>query len=202
VKLLLLVALALSAAVAGTADAAAPFAYDRQLGKLARDSLWRAVSDGRPLARSEVKRVYVRCYRGRASFESVFERRFGLAADRVIAYYIGGSDVYLRNGTCENVRSFISGRHTVYTAAAYSVLLHESIHRQGLRNERLTTCFANEAVRWGSLWLGFDDERALRARNLAFTYSRLFAPPEYFMGTPTCLALARRSDWFDHREHA
>jgi hypothetical protein len=198
VKQLLLVAVAFAVAVSGTAHASVPFVYDRELGNVARESLWRADDNGPRVARSDVKRVDVRCYRDRWSFERVFERRFGLPAGRVIAYYAGGGDVYMRNGTCQNIRAFLLGRHTVYTAAAYSILLHESLHRQGLKSERITTCMANDAVRWGALWLGFDDEQALRARNLAFTYSRLFAPPDYFIGKPTCLALARRTDWIDH----
>jgi hypothetical protein len=200
VKLVVLFTVVVCTLFGGSTEAASPFVYDRELGLVARESLWRAVSDGPRIARSDVRKVYVRCYLDKNSFEQVFERRYGQSADRVIAYYTGGSDVYLRNGTCENVRTFLGGRHTVYTAGAYSILLHEALHRQGVRNERITTCLANDAVRWGSLWLGFDEERALRARNLAFTYTRLFAPPAYFMGKPTCLALTRNTEWIEHRE--
>ena len=184
-------------AFAGTGSAAPEqsFVYDRELGLLARSTLIRAV-DGRELVeRSGVFRAYVRCYRDREAFEFVFERRFGIPADRIVAYYAGGSDIHLRGGTCDNVRLFLSGRHTVYTAAAFAILLHETLHRQGIRNERITTCLANEAVRWGAERAGFSEERALRARNLAFTYTRLFSPPSYFMGRPTCLALTRKRDW-------
>jgi hypothetical protein len=117
----------------------------------------------------------------------------------VIAYYAGGVDLHLRDGTCDNVRVFLTGRHTVYTAAAYAILLHEALHRQGVRDERITSCFANDAVRWGALWLGVDEPKALRARNLALSYTRLYSPPEYRMGKPNCLLLARRTDWVDHR---
>jgi hypothetical protein len=85
----------------------------------------------------------------------------------------------------------------VRTAGAYAVLLHEALHRQGVRDERVTTCFANESVRWGVEWFGGSEAKALRARNLAFTYTRLYAPPSYRMGKPTCLALTRRADWPD-----
>jgi hypothetical protein len=196
--LLALVAVACFAFPAA-ARAANPFVYDRDLGDVARASLVQAVNDGRAFSRANVERVYVRCYRDKQSFEEVFEDRFGFSASRVVAYYIGGPDLYMRNGTCANIRAFLGGRHTVYTAAAYAILLHEALHRQDVRNERLATCFANEAVRWGALRLGFSEAQALRARNLALTYSRLFAPPGYFMGTPTCLALAERTEWPDHR---
>jgi hypothetical protein len=197
VKPLLLTAAVLTAViVASTAQAARTFVYDQELGTVARESLWRSVTP--TISRSEVRRVNVRCYRDQRSFERVFETRFGLSATRVIAYYAGGSDVHLRDATCENVRAFLVGRHTVYTAAAYSILLHESLHRQGVRDERVTTCLANDAVRWGALWFGFDDAEALRARNLALTFTRLYTPPEYRMGKPNCLLLNRRTDWIDH----
>lgn len=198
-KALLALGVIACAALPGTAHAALPFAYDRELGDVARATLVQAVNDGRPFSRADVQRVYVRCYRDKQAFEEAFLNIFGLPAGRVVAYYIRGPDLYLRNGTCTNVRAFLEGRHTVYTAGAYAILLHEALHRQRVGNERITTCFANEAVRWGALRFGFSEAQALRARNLALTYSKLFAPPGYFMGAPTCLALAERTEWPDHR---
>jgi hypothetical protein len=202
VKPLILFTVVVGALVGGSTEAASPFFYDRHLGVVARDSLWRAVSDGPRIARSDVLKVYVRCYRDTSSFEQVFERKFGESATRVIAFYTGGADLYLRNGTCAQVHVFLGGAHTVYTAGAYSILLHEALHRQGVRDERITTCLASDAVRWGALWFGFDEQQSLRARNLAFTYTRLFAPRAYFMGKPTCLALTRRTEWIDHRQRS
>ena len=197
----LLVLAAISSAVAtGTAEAAAPFRYDRELGDVARASLVSAVSAERPIRRADVKRVYVRCYHDRKTFERAFEQRYGIPAGRVVAYYAGGPDLHLRSGTCDNVRTFLGGRHTVYTAGAYAILLHEALHRQGVGFERLTSCLANEAVRWGAEHFGFDETKALRARNLAFAYTRLFGPPLYRMATPNCLALTRRTEWPDHVE--
>jgi hypothetical protein len=199
VKPLLLAAAVLSLVFAGTTQAARTFVYDQELETIARESLWRAVSDDRRVARSEVLRVHVRCYVDKKSFERSFEGRFGLSATRVIAYYAGGADVHLRATTCQNVRAFLGGHHTVFTAAAYSILIHESLHRQGVRDERITTCLANDAVSWGALWLGFDERQALRARNLALTFTKRFSPPAYRMGKPNCLLLNRRTDWVDHR---
>jgi hypothetical protein len=193
----LLSILAASLILVAAAPAARTFVYDQELGTVARESLWRAAE--KRIARSEIRRVHVRCYLDKRAFERVFEARFGLSASRVIAYYAGGADVHLRDATCQNVRAFLSGNVTVYTAAAYSILLHESLHRQGVRNERITTCLANDAVRWGSLWFGFDEAEALRARNLALTFTRLYTPSEYRMGKPNCLLLTRRTDWVDHR---
>jgi hypothetical protein len=194
----LLVAACLATAVlAGAAQdvSAQAYEYDRELGMLARGSLRQAVSEGERPPLREVLRVYVRCYNDRGSFERTFERRFGVPAGRVIAYYAGGGDVHLRSGTCSNIRTFLGGRHTVFTAAAYSVLLHEALHRQGVRDERITNCLANEAVRWGTERLGFGEARALRARKLAFTFARLYSPRAYHIGEPDCLALTRRQDW-------
>ena len=194
---LLLAAVVLSAVVTGVARGAPDqaYVYDRELGIVARVSLWRAASQDVQISLRKVLRVYVRCYRDKGSFEDTFERRFGESARRVVAYYVGGGDVHLRDGTCENVRAFLDGRHTVYTAGAYLILLHEALHRQGVRHERTTSCLANEAVRWGAEWLGISEVKALRARNLAFTYTRLFSPPSYWMGKPDCLALTRRKNW-------
>jgi hypothetical protein len=195
-------AAAVCAALAGSSQAAPAqsFAYDRELGVVARATLFRAVDGPRPISRNEVLRAYVRCYRDREAFESAFEQRFGLSADRIVAYYAGGSDVHLRGGTCDNVHHFLGGRHTVYTTAAFAILLHESLHRQGIRNEKVTTCYANEAVRAGARRAGFSEEQALRARNRAFTYTKIYSPPAYFMGKPTCLALARNRDWPSFRD--
>ena len=191
------VVLALS--VAATAQAARTFSYDAELAFVARESLLRSVTSGPEISRTQIQPVRVRCYFDKRSFERTFEGRFGLSARSVIAYYAGGADVHLRDTTCENVRHFLSGRHTVHTAAAFSILLHEALHRQGVKNERVTTCLANDAVRWGALWFGFEQEQAVRARNLAFAFTRLFSPAEYRMGKPNCLLLSRRTDWVDHR---
>lgn len=185
-------------ALAGTAGAASPFyVYDGELGSIARETLWQAAGEGAAIRRGEVHSIGVRCYRDKPAFEEIFERRFGRSARRVVAYYAGGRDVHLRGVTCANVHLFFAGRNTVLTAGAYAILLHEALHRQGIRNERLTTCFANESVRWGALWFGSSEAKALRARNLAFTYTRVYAPRAYRMGKPNCLALTRGSEWIE-----
>jgi hypothetical protein len=196
-RLLVLIALAMSV-LAGSAGAETNgFDYNRWLSTVARESLWQSASEDARVPRGVVRRVSVRCYRNRRSFEEAFQERSRVTANRVIAYYAGGRDVHLRRGTCNNVRLFAEGVHTLFTTGAFSVLLHEALHRQGLVNERLTTCFANESVRWGARWLGFSEGQALRARNLAFAYTRLYAPHDYRMGKPNCLALARRAEWVD-----
>jgi hypothetical protein len=196
---LLLATVAVGLLISAPAQGSRAFVHDQELATIARESLWRAAGGGERITRSEILRVRVRCYVDKRSFEQSFEARYGLSATRVIAYYAGGADVHLRDTTCNNVRAFLGGTHTVLTAAAYSILIHESLHRQGIRDERITTCLANDAVRWGALWFGFDVHEALRARNLALTFTKLFSPPDYRMGKPNCLLLTRRTDWVDYR---
>jgi hypothetical protein len=196
-SLLALLVVTLSA-VGGTASAASPpYRYDEELSRIARETLWQSAAEGTGIRRGEVLSVGVRCYRTKQTFEESFERNTGISARKVLAYYRGGRDVHLREGTCQGVHLFLTGRRTVLTSGAYSILLHETLHRQGVRNERLTTCFADESVRWGARWFGATDEAALRARNLAFTYTRVYADPSYRMGRPNCLALTNRREWYE-----
>ena len=195
-RLLVLVAVA-SALFSASVEAARPtYDYDRWYATIARQSLWQSAADA-GTRRNEVESVAVRCYHDKRSFEQAFELRAEGSAERVVAYYGGGRDLHLRNGTCANIRLFFLGRHTVYTAGAYAILLHEALHRQGLANEQFTTCFANESVRWGALWFGFTEAQALRARNLALAYTRLYAPRAYRMSKPNCLAMTRQTEWVD-----
>jgi len=185
----------LVAGVVPGASAPTPYRYDPVLATLARETLWHAGRKSSRLTRSEVRSVGVRCYRTAHSFESTFVHRFGRSPRQVVAYYAGGRDVNLRPDVCVNTRAFFRGEVTTRNAGAYAVLLHEALHRQGVRNERVTTCFADEAVHWGMRWYGFSEAEALRGRNLAFDYTRLYAPPRYRMGKPNCLLLAQHKGW-------
>jgi hypothetical protein len=199
VRVLLVSAVAGVAVLSGSAAQASNYVYDRQLGMMARATLVQATEPERRVSRSEVFRAYVRCYHSGRDFERAFEQRYGAPADRVIAYYAGGSDVYLRSTTCRHINAFVRGRHTIETSAAFSILLHEVLHRQGVRDERITTCLANDAVHAGARWLGFKEKRAVRARELALRFTKRYSPPEYRMGIPHCRLLNRRTDWTDHR---
>ena len=149
-------------------------------------------SEERAISRADVKRVYVRCYRDKQTFEEIFQHRFGLPAGRVVAYYTGGPISTCETGhATTSARSWAAGTPCTPPARTRSSCTRPSPAGRG--NERITTCFANEAVRWGALRFGFSEAQALRARNLALTYTRLFAPPGYFMAKPNCLALARRT---------
>ena len=196
--MLLVSAVAMGALLSGSAQAS-NYAYDRELGIVARATLRQATEPDRRVPLSQVFRAYIRCYHSDRTFERAFELRYGAPADRIIAYYAGGSDVYLRNTTCRNVHLFMRGRHTLETSASFSILLHEVLHRQGVRDERITSCLANYAVEAGARRLGFEEERAVRARELALRFTKRYSPPEYRMGIPHCRLLNRRTDWTDHR---
>ena len=201
VRGLLAAAVVAGAVLGGTAEARSyvPYVYDRELRMAARETLWRATSPDRPIRRDAVLPTHVRCFRTEPGFERSFQRRYGESASRVIAYYAGGSNVFLRHTTCHNIHRFIDGENTFETAAAFSVLLHEALHRQGVRDERITTCLANDAVLPGAEWIGYTEAKAGRARHLAFAFTRRFSPPSYRMRRSSCEMLNRRTDWPDHR---
>ncbi|HET7743897.1 MAG TPA: hypothetical protein VFK76_04080, partial [Gaiellaceae bacterium] len=193
-----LVAVAACVLVAGTARGAPaqrPYSYDPVLATIAQETLWRAAAHHVRVPRADVLSVGVRCYRGPEAFADTFRRRFGKSPGHVVAYYAGGRDVNIRHEICVDARAFFRGRVTVTTAGAFAVVLHESLHRQGVVNERLTTCYADESVRWGMIWYGFDAADALRGRNLAFQYTRLYAPRGYRIGKQSCLRLAKQRSW-------
>lgn len=186
-------ALLLSLALPARADAAR-HAYDPALGAAVGAALRVAARAEEPVA---VKPVYVKCYRDRTAFEAPLLPRFGVPredAGSLTAYYAGGGEVHLRAGSCANARLFVRGIVRWDTAAAMSVLLHESLHRQGLRSERATTCLASDAVRWAAKEIGLGDLGANRARLLAFRYAARYVPSTYRMSRGACLGLIAGDD--------
>ena len=92
-------------------------------------------------------RTYIRCYANAETFEAPL-RREGAGREEVrttIAYFAGKGIVNIRNGTCRRARLFANrALVTTETASAMSTILHETLHRQGIRDERITECFAND----------------------------------------------------------
>ena len=136
----------------------------------------------------------MRCYRDQQTFEDVFERRFGASARPRHRVLRRRSRHPSTPTTCANVHLFFDGLNTVRTAGAYAILLHESLHRQGLRNERLTTCFANDAVRWGTGWYGGSKQGPESPQPRVHLHPDLRAAlvPD---SKPNCLALTTRFEW-------
>jgi hypothetical protein len=176
-------------AARGASQQAAAFRFDPVLAAAVHRGL-RASAFRReqPILRP----VYVKCYRDARAFERPLWPRFGVdrsEARQLTAYYAGGGELHMRHGSCVNARLFVRGIVRWDTAAAFSVLLHEALHRQGIRLERAATCLSNDAVRWTGKALGFTDRKADRARSLAFRYTARTAPGEYRMTRYRCLRL-------------
>lgn len=134
-----LATIAVALAVSATAQAAS---YDPNLRTWVQTTLAKAseTPDG---IRTQPLAVYVRCYANAREFE----RGLGPGARQVIAYYRGGGTIHIRASTCRNARLFTNGTFTGETVGAFSTLLHEAIHRQGLRNERLTEAYATATMK-------------------------------------------------------
>jgi hypothetical protein len=175
---------------AGTAGAAAPaFSYDPGLGRSVERALVAASFEHE---RPRVKDVYVKCYRDARAFEAPLPVRFGIApseARLIIAYHAGGGELHLRAGTCENARRLVAGLVRWDTAAAFSVLMHEAMHRQGVANERAASCLGADAVRWAARAFGLGDRQAERARLLAFRYTASTTTAEYQLPRHACLQM-------------
>ena len=213
--LLLAAALGAAALAAPTAKSANGYAYDKDLSWWAVNTLEVASQD----TGSETKRIpyrtYIRCYTDAASVEGPLLRDGAsrTEAKGTIAYYAGQGSVNIRNGTCLRARRFTEQAiMTTETASAMSTILHETLHRQGVRDERITECFANQAVKyagwlahWNSLATRDDttwaasEAKGSRARDLAFSGSKRWIAREYQMSRAECLRLTRSFSWAEYR---
>jgi hypothetical protein len=133
---------------------ASVFTYDRELSWWVVSSLETATIFGGSQVKRIPLRTYVRCYTDRQSFEDPLTRagETSAAARGIVAYYDGKGYVHMRADTCRQARAFVSGRTTAETAGAFHTLLHETLHRQGLRNERITECLAVVTTKYAG-WL-------------------------------------------------
>jgi hypothetical protein len=216
-----LLAVAVCAGVAaGSTSARRPdFVYAPDIGWWVHQSLEMATE----YTGSETKKIplptYIRCYTSDTPFEAGLRRDGDSVSDAhlTIAYYVDGTSyVNVRASTCRQVRQFTGqdGRVkpviTEFTAGAMSTVLHESLHRQGFDNEKLTECYGNDTTRYAG-WLSWwqqtpDDSDASWAESerwgnwamkLAFQYSHHEVDESYEMPTSSCLALVKRLSWAD-----
>ena len=214
---LTLVLFALGSGLAGTAGGATGFRYAPDLSRWATTSLELATLYTGSGKKTVPYRTYIRCFTSKAAFEAPLVAQ-GVPLDEVrdtIAYYGGsGGIVNLRDGTCRRVRLFTSKAPLISaaTASATATMLHETLHRQGLRSERTTECYANDAVLyagWLAHWrsLRRQDEEAwkasrrygVRASELAFAESARIIADEYQMPRAECLRLVRKRSWGAYR---
>ena len=208
---------ALGCGLAGTAGATTPFRYAPDLSGWATTSLELATLYTGSEKKIVPYRTYIRCFTSKEAFEAPLLAE-GVPLDEVrdtIAYYGGsGGIVNLRDGTCRRIRLFTGKVPLISaeTASAMATMLHETLHRQGLRSERTTECYANDAVLyagWLAHWrsLRRHDAEAwkasraygVRASELAFQESARIIADEYQMPKAACLRLVRAGSWGAYR---
>jgi hypothetical protein len=207
-------ALALLAAAPAQAD---DYTYDRDLRRWVHNSLERASKDQGSQTKAVPEPVYVKCYTNRAAFERNLIARGATTygARYVIAYYMRGtSEIKMRAGTCRLAREFTSGRITQDSAGAFKTLLHEAIHRQGMRDERRTEALAitatraagqltewnrrlaNGAVDKDAAWDG-SDYAGDRAMRLAWQQSHRYIARSYRSSWAFVSRLLGKASWAD-----
>ena len=203
----------LTAAPAAAGTAYNEYSYDSELRFWVHNSLESAsISQGFQTKRI-AKAVYVRCYWFKEGFEQALIRRGESRADvrYVIAYYAGGSTINMRASTCSLARQFTdNGLVTQNTAGAFATLLHEALHRQGLRDERVV-----EAAALASMYdagqliayqrrTGRDYEtweacfpEGLRAARLAWQQARKYAAAKHLVSWPRVNWYYTNFNWAD-----
>jgi hypothetical protein len=132
--------------------------------------------------------TYVRCYTT-AQWKKVTHGRRG-----VMGWYDGGSWIHVPSAACNNGAKLLNkGQLNPTNATAVATLMHEAIHRQGVKNEAHAECLSHWMtghVIWQ--WTG-----SLSNGLAAFRYSRSFArnhlPARYWMTDSNCASFA--TDW-------
>jgi hypothetical protein len=105
--------------------------------------------------------------------------------------YDGGRWINVRKATCDNAAKLINDNQLSYTTAtATATLMHETIHRQGIRDEATTECLADlmtgEVVK---AWSG-SATRAARAFAMARLWGQQHLLKRYRMSVDACIKLA------------
>jgi len=108
--------------------------------------------------------TYVRCY-------APAEWRRVAPSPLTVGFYRGGSWIHVREATCLNAVKVLKGQVNYTNAVAISTLLHETIHRQGVRSEGITECLASWMTGHVVLAWTASVTKAIRALG----YSRRFA---------------------------
>jgi hypothetical protein len=177
--------------------------YDTTLGVEARYALQSAKFQGNNYS---VKQIYVRCYRDDQTFNAAAMWRFGEDLTYVWAYTLAKSHtVYMRGRECNSAHSFMrklkSGRLDMiepYEVGAYSTLLHEALHVQGYKDEKMTECAANDSVRWAVMGnYGFSKGEANFLSRMAFAWSYKAVARSYYTNPSQCQRSLNGADWTD-----
>jgi len=153
-----LATLALAVTVlAGPASAATSYHYDNNLRGWVHDEL-EAASYTQTHGKTIPWPIEVRCYTDKLSFELGAYRRGDSPAviPSIIAYWAGGNTIHMRAATCAEAHAFTQGVYTAANVGAMTTLLHESLHRQGFRDENLTEAFAIASMRAAGQFVQYD----------------------------------------------
>jgi hypothetical protein len=149
------------------------------------------------------KSVNVRCYSSNREFEAGFVRRFGEGPSLVWAYATRkDKTVHLRPLDCSNAKRFLwTLDHGQFPnkdeIVAFSTLLHEAMHVQGVRNERYAECLANDAIRYAALARAafIHKSEANYLARIAFDQSAKLVAGPYFSVSGDCQRMLATRDW-------
>lgn len=196
-----LMALALVGAIAATvvpAGSASASQFDSMLGGAARRALHASKFEGAGVIE---KPVYVRCYASNNAFDAAAAWRFGEDMSGVFAYAIKSEKtVYMRPTDCRDARGFLNAVKSgqmpdKWQVFSFSTLLHESLHVQGIKNERLTECVANDSVRWAAMAKGLPKSDANTLSRIAFDMSAKWTGWSYHSISGLCQQKLQHRDW-------
>jgi hypothetical protein len=190
----------IAATMVTTASAGPVAPYDMKLGVEARWALNAAKLKGSSFP---TKQVYVRCYRDDVTFNAAAAWRFGEDVSHVWAYTLAKSKtVYMRGSQCGSAHDFIRKLRlsTTRTAkpwevGAYATLLHEALHVQGYKKERLTQCAAIDSLRWAAWADDIPMREANRLGQMAFAWSARNVSQSYYENPSVCQAVSKSADW-------
>jgi hypothetical protein len=108
--------------------------------------------------------TYVRCY-------TDAEWRRVARSLAIIGFYRGGSWIHVREATCRNGTKALKGEVSYTNVVAMSTLLHETMHRQGIRSEGIAECLAS----WMTAHVVKAGTQSVAKAIRALRYSRRFA---------------------------
>lgn len=131
------------------------------------------------------KSTYVRCY------SDVEWRKVRRGHHGLMGWYDGGVWIHVRAATCTNALKALNRGQTSYTnIVAVATLIHETIHRQGIKNERVTECLSTWlAAHAVHQWTG-SVQKALRTLALARKFGRDRLPMRYQTTDAQCVSIA------------
>lgn len=132
------------------------------------------------------KTTYVRCYTEREWIRATEGER------SIMGFYRGGTWIHARASACNNSAKAIRGQINPTNVVALATVLHETIHRQGVRDEATTECLSQwmtgHAVK---AWTG-SERKSLTALGTAAAWAKKNLPARYQMSVEDCGRLAAR----------